>query len=115
LRPDRDAIFQRFASGQLYDLKDRFVDSHAHHPLGAFLMRARIRRMTSPARRPSRTTERLPDLLQIRRLKAQQVQLACALMTAAAIDWVTSWAIEAVRYPIVATRLVCANSICVSQ
>ena len=60
-------------------------------------------------------TERLPDLLQIRRLSAEPAQRSLALVTSAAIGWFTSWAIEAVSCPIVATRLACASSVCTSR
>jgi hypothetical protein len=39
---------------------------------------------------------------------------APALVTAAAIGWLTSWAIEAVSCPMVATRVACVSAICIS-
>jgi hypothetical protein len=40
---------------------------------------------------------------------------ADAYVTAAVIGWFTSWVIEAVNWPIVATRLACASSSCASR
>ncbi len=37
LRPHRDAVLHHFATGQGYDLKDRFVDLQALLPRGSFL------------------------------------------------------------------------------
>ena len=91
--------------------------STASFRAGAFLMSARIRPTTSPARFPSLTirestssTSRKFGGSALRKRRA-----ANAYVTAAVIGWFTSWVIEAVNWPIVATRLACASSSCASR
>jgi hypothetical protein len=79
---------------------------------GTLLMRERIRPITSSARRPSlmirpsacRISPRSGGCL------SSQREAACALVTTA-IGCLTSCAIEAVRCPMVVTRLACASAI----
>jgi hypothetical protein len=72
LRSHRDAVLQHFATGQGYDLKDRFVDLQALLPRGSFLdqgpdpaedLAGTLAVINDPA-------EDLPDLVQIRWLSA---------------------------------------------
>ena len=72
----RDAVLRRLATGQRNDLEDRVVDRHALPPCRRLLDEG-----TDPADDVARslavlqdTTERLPDLLEIRRLGAQPAQ-----------------------------------------
>ena len=76
LRLHRDAVLHHFASGQGNDLEDRFVDLQAILPWGRLLDEG-----TDPADDVAGSlavlddaTERLPDLLQIRRLGAKPAQ-----------------------------------------
>src|SRR5882762_3840758 len=84
---------------------------------GTFLIRARIRSTTSLARMPSFTIRATACRVSSRfggRASSQR-NAAWALVTVAAIGWLTSWAIEAVSCPMVVTRLTCASSICASR
>jgi hypothetical protein len=73
----------------------------------AFLMSARIRPTTSPARFPSLTIRESASSSSpnFGGSAFSQRRAANAYVTAAVIGWFTSWVIEAVNWPIVATRL----------
>src|SRR5262249_6267795 len=84
---------------------------------GAFLMRSRMLPMTSPARWPSLTMQvsasRTSPSSGGRQFRNRSADWA--LLTVAVIGCFTSWAIEAVSWPIVATRFAYARSICTSR
>src|SRR5258707_1251660 len=74
---------------------------------GTFLMSERTRSTTSPARFPSLTIRESASSISRKfgGSALSQRRAANAYVTAAVIGWFTSWVIEAVNWPIVATRL----------
>ena len=84
---------------------------------GAFLTRSRIRPRRRPLDLPSLTIcpSDCSYLVQFGGWACSQRSAAWALVTVAAIGWLTSWAIEAVSCPMVATRFACASSVCTSR
>ena len=113
-----DAVLHRFATGQLDHLADRLVDLHR-----LVAPRRLLDERANPADDVAGAVAVLDDAAE--RLRGpppdpaadapSQRSAAWALVTVAAIGWLTSWAIEAVSCPIVATRLACASSICTSR
>ena len=79
--------------------------------------RARTRSTTSPARFPSLIIRESASSTSRKfgGSALSQRRAANAYVTAAVIGWFTSWLIEAVNWPIVATRLACASSSCASR
>ena len=84
---------------------------------GAFLIRPRIRSMTSMVRLPCWTVAPSACRASSRfgGCAFSQFKAALALATVAAIGCMTSWAIEADSSPIVVTRLTCASCVCASR
>src|SRR5260370_23383386 len=82
---------------------------------GTFLMSARMRPMTSLARLPSFMIPTSASLTSPKSGGSALIQrrAACAFVTAAGIGWFTSWVIEAVNRPIVATRFMWPKSDCI--
>ncbi len=80
-------------------------------------MKSRTRPMISPARIESFTMRSSACLTssKLAGCAPSQRTAAAALAAAAPIGCLTSWAIEAVSCPIVATRFACASSICTSR
>ncbi|MNY09254.1 hypothetical protein D3C86_1421620 [compost metagenome] len=84
---------------------------------GDFLISWRMRPSTSPARLASLTmrVSASPTSLTLGGCAPSQRSPAWALVTVAAIGWLTSCAIDAASCPMVATRLACASSVCTSR
>ena len=78
----------------------------------AFLEKSRIRLTISAARLPSLIIRSIdcPVFSRFGGRRASQRTAVSAFVSRAAIGWLTSWAIEAVSWPIVAIRFACASS-----
>ena len=114
----RDAVLHRFQTGDLNHLADRCIDLQAIPPWWRLLDEG-----ADPADDVACSiavlddvSEHLPHLVEFEASEpSSQRSAAWALVIVAAMGWFTSWAIEAVSCPMVATRFACASSICTSR
>jgi len=107
------------ASARVRAITSRMASSiaTASFRAGAFLTSARIRSTTSPARFPASTIRESASSTS-RKFSGSalsQRRAANAHVIATEIGWFTSWVIESVNWPIVATRLAWASSLCISR